>query len=161
MLLAGEIGKPHGMAGDVYVMRISDDPRRFEPGASLTHEDGRVLTVAGSRVHRDRFLVRFEGISSREDAEQLRGALYVDTSETRDLADGEYWEADLIGCAVVLADGTEVGEVSDIVTRPVQDLLAVTTPQGERLVPFVDEIVTEVDPRARRVVIDPPAGLLD
>jgi 16S rRNA processing protein RimM len=51
--------------------------------------------------------------------------------------------------------------VSSVVHGPAQDLLAVSTERGERLVPLVKEIVVEVDVRARRVVIHPPAGLLD
>lgn len=161
MLLAGEIGKPHGTSGEVYVIRISDDPRRFEPGATLTHEDGRRLIVASSRVHRDRFLVRFEGSATREDAEALRGAFYVDPADARDLDDSEFWEHEIVGSSVVLVDGTPVGRVTDVIGRPAQDLLEVETDAGPRLVPFVDEIVTEVDRSARRVVLDPPAGLLD
>jgi 16S rRNA processing protein RimM len=104
--------------------------------------------------------VYFEGITDREGAQGLRGALYVDPSETRELDETEYWESDLVGCRVVLADGTEVGEVSDVIVRPAQDLLQIETPGGQRLVPFVEEIVTEVDPEGQRVVIDPPEGLL-
>lgn len=161
MLLAGEIGKPHGTSGEVYVVRISDDPRRFEIGAELTHEDGRKLVVATCRAHRNRFLVRFDGIDSREEAEAIRGALYVDPADARALEDTEYWEYEIVGSTVALTDGTQVGQVSDVIVRPAQDLLEVTTQHGPRLVPFVDEIVVQVDRAARRVVIDPPAGLLD
>lgn len=161
MLLAGEIGKPHGMSGEVYVIRISDDPHRFDPGATLIHADGRELVVASARAHRDRFLVRFEDVVDRAAAETLRGALYVPADALRDLEDSEFWEADLVGSRVTLPDGSEVGEVSDVIVRPAQDLLQIETPRGPRLVPFVTEIVTEVDPEARRVVIDPPEGLLD
>ena len=161
MLLAGEIGKPHGTSGEVYVVRISDDPSRFEPGSVLTHEDGRVLVVASARVHRDRFLVVFEGSQTRQDAEALRGPLYVDPEDARELDDTEYWEHEIVGSAVVLPDGTEVGEVTDVIVRPAQDLLEVATRRGPRLIPFVEEIVTSVDRDARRVVIDPPDGLLD
>ncbi|MDP9068908.1 MAG: ribosome maturation factor RimM [Actinomycetota bacterium] len=161
MLLAGEIGKPHGTAGDVYVVRISDDPNRFDPGAVLTHEDGRELVVESSRVHRDRFLVRFEGVATREQAEALRGPLYVPAEARRELEESEYWEQDLVGCTVELADGNEVGTVSDVIVRPAQDLLEVDTPAGTRFVPFVQAIVKEVDLDARRVLVDPPAGLFD
>ncbi len=161
MLLAGEIGKPHGTSGEVYVIRISDDPHRFDAGAVLTHEDGRHLVVASARSHRDRFLVHFEGSSSREDAEALRGTLYVAPEETRDLEDAEYWVHEVVGCDVVLSDGTPVGSVADVIVRSAQDLLEIDTAKGSRLVPFVDAIVVEVDRDARRVIIDPPAGLLD
>jgi 16S rRNA processing protein RimM len=161
MLLAGEIGKPHGTAGEVYVIRISDDPHRFDPGATLLHEDGRELVVRSSHSHRDRFLVHFEGAVDRESAQGLRGALYVDPSSVRDLDGSEFWESDLVGCGVLLTDGTEVGEVSDVIVRPAQDLLQIETPRGQRLVPFVGEIVTEVNAETRRITIDPPEGLLD
>lgn len=145
----------------MYVIRISDDPHRFDPGSTLVHEDGRVLVVRSARVHRDRFLVRFEGISSRADAEGLRGALYIGASERRELEPTEFWEHEVVGCGVFLADGSEIGRVSDVIVRPAQDLLEVETATGRQLIPFVEAIVTEVDAEARRVVIDPPAGLLD
>ena len=161
MLLAGEIGKPHGTTGEVYVIRISDDPHRFDPGAKLIQEDGRELTVRSSRSHRDRFLVHFEEAFDRESAQALRGALYVAPSAVRELDESEFWEGDLVGCRVVLSDGSEVGEVSDVIVRPAQDLLQIETSRGQRLVPFVGEIVTEVDAETRVVTIDPPEGLLD
>ena len=161
MLLAGQIGKPHGTAGDVYVIRISDDPHRFDPGATLIHEDGRELTVVSSRVHRDRFLVRFEGAVDREGAESLRGALFVPAGEARSLAEGEFWPHDLMGFDVSLPDGTHVGTLERVQPAPAQDLFVVSTERGERLVPYVADIVAEIDMKARRIVIDPPEGLLD
>jgi 16S rRNA processing protein RimM len=160
-LLAGEIGKPHGISGEVYVIPISDDPRRFEPGSRLLHADGRSLTVQSARPHRNRFLVKFEGIDTRTDAETLRGALFVRSEDLRDLAEGEYWPHDLIGCRVVQSDGDEVGEVMDVVPGPAHDFLAVRTERGDRLVPLVGDIVVNVDLAARRIRVDPPAGLLE
>ena len=161
MLLAGQVGKPHGTSGEVYVIRISDDPRRFEPGASLVHEDGRVLVVASARPHRDRFLVRFEGIGDRREAEGARGRLYVSQDDVRDLDDGEFWPHDLVDCEVVSPDGTPIGTVTGVQIGGVQDLLVVDTPRGERLVPLVEALVPEVDVDARRVVVDAPPGLLE
>lgn len=160
LLLAGEIGKPHGTAGEVYVTVISDDPRRFEPAARLQHENGVILTVETARRHRNRFLVKFEGIDDREGAEAARGALFVPASRARALEDDEFWQHELMGCRVVTRAGDEVGVVGSIVTGPAQDLLVVGTPSGERLVPVVKEIVVEVDLARRLVTIDPPEGLL-
>ena len=143
------------------MIRISDDPRRFEAGSRLLHEDGRALVVVTARVHRDRFLVGFDGYDDRDAAETLRGALYVPADERRDLDAGEFWEHDLQGLDVVHAGtGAVIGTVSQVLEGRAQDLLAVDTPAGERLVPFVRAIVVEVDPAARRVTIDPPEGLL-
>ena len=160
-LLAGEIGKPHGTAGDVYVVRISDDPQRFDPGSRLIHGDGRTLVVESARVHRDRFLVKFEGIDSRAEAEGLRGALYVDADERRELGESEYWADDLIGCTVMTVSGAKVGTARDVMSGAAHDLLVVDTENGDRLVPMVKEIVTQVDLDARSIVVDPPEGLLE
>jgi 16S rRNA processing protein RimM len=161
MLLAGQVGKPHGITGEVYVVPISDDARRFEPGSALSREDGSMLIVASARQHTNRFLVRFEGIETRNDAEGLRGPLFVAADDARTLEEDEFWPHDLEGCAVVRADGTEVGTVERVVTGPAQDLLEVATARGERLVPFVKEIVVAVDLDARTVTLDPPEGLLE
>jgi 16S rRNA processing protein RimM len=161
MLLAGRIGKPHGISGEVYVERISDDPARFAAGSRLVHSDGRRLVVESSRSHRTRFLVKFAGIDDRSAAEQLRGAIYVGTDEVRDLNAGEFWEHELIGCAVVDVRGRELGRVEGVIPGPAQDLLSISTARGERMVPLVGDIVVGVDIEARRVRIDPPEGLLE
>lgn len=143
------------------MIRISDDPRRFDAGSRLLHEDGRALVVATTRSHRDRFLVKFEGFDDRTAAETLRGALYVPADEARGLQPREFWERDLQGLEVVHArTGAVVGTVAYVMEGPAQDLLAVDTPAGERLVPLVADIVVEVDVGERRVTIDPPEGLL-
>jgi 16S rRNA processing protein RimM len=161
MLLAGQVGKPHGIAGEVYVVPISDDPRRFDPGSILVREDGSTVVVESARAHTNRFLVKFEGVETRDEAERLRGPLLIPAEEARALEDDEFWPHDLEGCAVVLPDGEPVGTVSSVVSGPAQDLLEVATQHGDRLVPLVKEIVVDVDVGARRVTIDPPAGLLD
>ena len=161
MLLAGQIGKPHGLAGEVYVVVISDDPRRFESGSTLHHSDGRTLVVERARAHADRFLVKFEGVDDRPAAESLRGALYVPDEDVRRLDEDEYWYDDLVGCMVVRSTGDEIGTVRSVLERPAQDLLEVDTPRGPRLIPIVKEIVVDVDTKTRRIVIDPPEGLLD
>jgi 16S rRNA processing protein RimM len=149
------------LGGEVYVVKISDDPRRWEPGSILRHQDGRELVVDSARPHRDRFLVTFRGVGTRTEAEQLRGALYVADDEKRSLEEDEYWLQDLIGARVETVDGERVGEVIDVVERPAQDLLVVETPKGERYIPMVKEIVPDVDVEAGRVTVTPPEGLLD
>jgi 16S rRNA processing protein RimM len=149
------------MAGEVYVLRLSDDPRRFEPGARLVHADGREVVVESSRAHRDRFLVKFAGSDSRADAEGLRGDLFVPPGEVRELGPDEFWPHELVGCAVHLTSGEPVGSVAAVSPGAAQDLVTVATANGDRLVPFVGAIVVSVDVDARRVVIDPPEGLLD
>lgn len=105
--------------------------------------------------------MKFSSIDSREAAESMRGALYVPSSQVRSLEPDEFWHDDLVGCTVVGSDGSDIGTVSGVVAGPSQDLLEVTTPTGPRLVPLVKAIVTHIDPDARQIVLDPPAGLFD
>jgi 16S rRNA processing protein RimM len=82
-------------------------------------------------------------------------------ADRRSLSDDEFWQTDLVGCSVVLADGSDVGHVTGIVESPAQDILVLDTPRGERMIPLVKELVPTVDVAARRIVVDPPQGLLD
>ncbi|MFN2594565.1 MAG: ribosome maturation factor RimM [Actinomycetota bacterium] len=161
MLLAGEVGKPHGLAGEVYVVRISDDPQRFESGSTLTRSDGTELRIASARAHGERLLVKFEGVDDRDTADLLRGPLYVTPRSLRSLEEDEYWHHDLINMTAVEDTGMPLGVVVDVVAGPAQDLLQLDTPIGTRLVPLVSEIVGEVDTGARTVTLHPPEGLLD
>lgn len=142
-------------------MPISDDPGRFQPGASVVHADGRVLTVETNRGHGQRLLIKFEGIDSRADAERCRGTLYIGSNELRRLDADEYWPHELAGCSVVDLSGAPVGTVVGVVPGAAQDLLAIDAAAGERLVPIVKDIVVKVDLGDRKVTIDPPEGLLD
>lgn len=139
-------------------MKISDDPRRFETGARLLHEDGRVLIVESARPHRDRLLVKFEAIGDRESAQGARGALYVDRGDRRDLQKDEYWPDDLIGCVVSHTDGTRIGIVTDVTSNGAQDLLIV---DGQHYVPMVGALIASVDVNAKSIVVDPPEGLFE
>jgi 16S rRNA processing protein RimM len=81
--------------------------------------------------------------------------------ETPDEPD-EYYDSSLTGCTAVLVDGSELGEVTEVLHLPSQDMLVVRlADERDVLIPFVSEIVPEVDIVARRVVVDPPVGLLD
>lgn len=141
-------------------MAISDDPKRFQSGSRLIHEDGRELVVAASRAHNQRLLVRFEGVGDRDSAEDLRGALYVDAETSRPLEADQFWHHDLIGCAVIGIEGIHYGEVVEVTEAPAQDLLTVRTASGDRQVPLVKAIVVKVDLDARVLTVDPPDGLL-
>ena len=160
-MVAGAVGKPHGLEGEVYVVPISDDPRRFQPGADVVHDDGRVLRVEATRPHGSHLLIKFEGVDSRSDAERCRGTLYIGSDSLRQLEADEYWPHELEGCSVVDLTGTPVGTVARVVPGAAQDLLAIDAAAGECLVPIVKHIVVGVDLGDRRVTIDPPEGLLD
>ncbi|GAA5157701.1 ribosome maturation factor RimM [Ornithinimicrobium tianjinense] len=162
--VAARIGKPHGLRGEVTVQVHTDDPEgRFVVGESFATDPAErgPLRLRSVRVHQGIYLLGFEGHTDRDAAEALRGTrLLVDEDGQGDEDEG-WREEDLVGFEVVLPDGSPVGTVSALHVRPVQDLLEVRTERGEVLIPFVEELVPDIDEDARRVVVDPPAGLLE
>jgi 16S rRNA processing protein RimM len=117
--------------------------------------------VETARRHGDRFLIKFQGIDARDDVAGLQGALYVRDNDLRQLEEDEFWPHDLIGCEVVTNTGASVGRVTEVVPGAAQDLLRVESEGDERLIPMVKDMVADVDTDARRIVVDPPEGLLD
>ncbi|MEH0972783.1 ribosome maturation factor RimM [Micromonospora sp. CPCC 205546] len=122
------------------------------------------LVVESARWHQERMLVAFEGIGDRDVAEALRGTLVgVDSADVAPPEDPEeFHDHQLVGLAVVTPQGDRLGEVARIDHAPASDLLVLRRPEGgTALIPFVRAIVPEVDLAGGRVVVDPPAGLLD
>ena len=162
-IVAARVGRPHGLRGEVTVQVHTDEPgRRFVPGAEFATDpvEAGPLRVRSVRVHQGIYLLGFEGHPDRTAAEALRGTRLLVPDE--DAGDDEAWrEEELLGLAVVLPDGTPLGTVTALHLRPAQDLLEVDTGSGSVLVPFVEELVPEVDEENGRVVVDPPPGLLE
>jgi 16S rRNA processing protein RimM len=152
LLEVGRITKPHGVRGEVLVALSSDRVERLDPGSVLVTDRG-PLTVLSSSRHHDRWIVRFGGIEGRDGADAWRGTIL--RAEPLDGDDGgALWVHELVGAAVVLADGTEVGTITEVESNPASDLLVL---DSGALVPVV--FVTDQQPG--RITIDPPEGLLD
>ncbi|WP_318207675.1 ribosome maturation factor RimM [Streptomyces sp. SJL17-1] len=166
-LVVARIGRAHGIKGEVTVEVRTDEPElRLGPGAVLRTDPASAgpLTIETGRVHSGRLLLRFEGVRDRNAAEALRNILLiaeVDPTEMPEEED-EYYDHQLMDLDVVLADGTEIGRITEISHLPSQDLFIVERPDGtELMIPFVESIVTEIDLEEQRAVIDPPPGLID
>ena len=175
LVLVGQIARTHGLRGDVYVISETDFPEeRFAPGAQLLMRrrggegdamaPGSVETVRieAVRFHNGRPIVRFEGLASIDRAETLGGAtLWIRAASRAPLPDGHYYHDALIGCAVETVTGQAVGRVTRIDAFGSAPLLVVTDGRHEVLIPLAEAICVRIDPAARRIVIDPPEGLLD
>jgi 16S rRNA processing protein RimM len=162
----GRIGRPHGIRGDVVVGVRTDEPElRFAKGSRLDTDPADLgpLTVAGSKWHSGELLIRFEGISDRDEAAELRGTwLTVDSATIAPPEDPDVFrDTDLVGLSVRTVGGTQVGTVHDVLHSG-QDVLVIKSAAGhEIMVPFVKPLVPEVDIPGGILTIDPPEGLLD
>ncbi len=169
-LRVARIGKPHGVRGEVTVQLFTDDPaQRLARGAVLVREPGaetadrtrRSLTVSSQRWNKSICLLGFEEIRDRNAAEDLRGSLLFVELPAEPEDDGDEWYShELEGMSCLGPQGEELGVVRELLTGPAQDLLAVETPAGEEvLVPFVEELVPEIDAEAGVIRLHPPRGL--
>jgi 16S rRNA processing protein RimM len=162
-VLVGTIGRAHGIRGELSVHVRTDEPeRRFAAGAVLRTSRG-ALTVAATRWHQSRLLVRFEEVPDRTAAEQLRGLeLRMDVAaDERPDDPEEYYDHQLVGLQGVARDGRVLGQVAEVLHLPMQDMLVLRHEGRDQLVPFVADIVPVVDLAAGRVVVEDLPGLLD
>lgn len=172
-LTVGRVVKAHGIGGEVVVEIRTDDPAaRFAPGNTLRAKQSRgggerSLTVESAREHGGRLLVRLAGVTDRDAADALRGALFVVDSDDLPPIDepDTYYDHQLEGLRVRTTSGEDIGVIAEVLHTAAGELLAVRRGDGvdaqEVLVPFVNAIVTSVSLDDRLVEIDPPEGLLE
>ncbi|MFB7591483.1 ribosome maturation factor RimM [Streptomyces sp. NPDC056169] len=166
-LVVARIGRAHGIKGEVTVEVRTDEPElRLGPGAVLLTDPASAgpLTIESGKVHSGKLLLRFEGVRDRNAAEALRNTLLIAEVDPEEMPEeeDEYYDHQLMDLDVVLADGTEIGRITEISHLPSQDLFIVERPDGtELMIPFVESIVIEIDLEEQRAVIDPPPGLID
>jgi 16S rRNA processing protein RimM len=165
LLVVGRIGRAHGVLGEVTIEIRTDLPdERFFIGATLTTDpvERGPLTIESVRDHNGILLLKFKQASDRTAVEKLRDTLLMADVDMADEAvvEGEYHVQQLVGLEVVDTSGNAFGELADVLNLPGQDVLAINTPNGEVLIPFVREFVPTVDLENRKITIAPPEGLL-
>jgi len=163
-ILVGIVAKAHGIRGEVAVEPMTDTPGRFDGGrvlaAGLPSGASRTLKVATSRPFQDRWLVRFEGIETRSDAETLHGAeLTIRRDQVEPLPEGHYYRFELVGLAAVTPEGLALGRVEELFATGSNDVAIVHGPYGEILIPLNEAVLREVDLAGGRIVLAPPPGL--
>jgi 16S rRNA processing protein RimM len=161
----GRVLRPHGVRGEVVVEVLSDVPGRFAAGSRMTGRrqwaPARPLVIAASRGHKSGAVVRFEGCEDRDRAEELRGLdLEVPRAEVPAAPAGSYYQFELLGC-LCRQGGEELGRVVEVVEDG-GGLLLIVEGQGRRVpVPFVNELLREVDVAEGRIELALPEGLVE
>jgi 16S rRNA processing protein RimM len=160
---AGRIAGVFGLRGELKLdaSRIGDDALRPGLAATLQLPDGtaRAVTIAATRRQKGRPLIRIAGIDDADAAQALVGARVSIAPDDAALGAGEYFDADLVGCRLVDADGRERGIVVDVLHYPNQDLLAIG--DARTLLPLVAAFIAQVDVARKEIRVTVPPGLLD
>lgn len=160
----GAIAGAYGVRGEVRLKSFCADPLAIGSYGALWSEDGtRSFAVTLGRPVANGLAARLSGVTSREQAEALRGLrLYAERAALPHLPEDEFYHADLIGLVVADTGGTQLGRVSAVLNHGAGDLLEVQRPGGDSLLlPFTRTVVPTVDLAAGRIVADLPEGLLE
>jgi 16S rRNA processing protein RimM len=169
-LRVGRLVKAHGLKGAIKLELYTDSPdQRFKPGQVLELQVpetsewfGKTIKVLELRFYNQSPVLFLEGVSDRSQAETLiKAILLIETEVTELPEEPEAWyDHQLVGLKALV--GAEVvGEVIRVDHLPSQDILAIETARGEVLVPFVKQIVPEVDIASGRITLTPPEGLFE
>jgi len=156
--IVGVVGAPHGVRGEVKVQPRTDVAERFRKGSRLFCDGVGELVIASVRGTTEVAIVRFEGHSTRTDAERIRGrTLRVSRAEARRAAKGAHLWADLLGLRAETPDGRSLGTVSEVIRAGETDVLVVRA-EGSReelLLPAIASVVREIDVAGGRIVVVP------
>lgn len=159
--VVGRVVGLHGLRGELKIdaSRVGLDV--FAVGitlaATLGAGDPRDVTVTELRWNKGRPLIRLAGVDDANAAEALVGATLRISRDAVKLAEGEYFDDDLVGCTLVDEQGRAIARVDAVEHYPAQDMLR--TRGG--LVPLVRAFVQAVDVDARRITVTLPPGLLE
>jgi 16S rRNA processing protein RimM len=171
LIIVGRVRKPQGLHGEVLVEPITDSPDAvFASGVRLSlgttegdpAADGIELEPVRARPFKDGYLVRFRGIETRDQIELWRGRFLLASAEAiTPPAPDEVYLHELVGMRVTDEVIGDIGEVIEVYELPQGPALEVKRRNTTVLVPYLPEIVREVDVDARVVRIAAPAGLFD
>jgi 16S rRNA processing protein RimM len=165
-LLVGHIARPHGHRGQVIVNPKTDfAAERFRSGRTVWMlKDGvpAPIGIREARIHKGRPVLTLDGIASMNDALKLHGVeLRVPPDEQVGLPKGAFYHHDLVGCVLSTVDGRVVGTVRAVEGAAGSQWLVATDGAREVLVPLASAICVEIDVEGKRIVVDPPDGLLE
>jgi len=157
----GRLGRPHGVRGEISLRPFNPEGEGLADAALplpvflVRQSERRPMTLVAARPANDAWLVRLEGVETREQAAALTNAeLWLPRATLPALGDDEFYVEDLVGCTVVDETGRVRGTVRATFWNGAQDVLTLDGPDGEVMVPAVSEFIREVDLDARRVVVD-------
>jgi 16S rRNA processing protein RimM len=152
------LGRARGIRGEITAFALSKPERYASLREVFLFPEGSRQELESAWFHDNRLILKFRGVDTMSDAERLSGCeVRVPRAERMLLEPGEYFESDLIGCEVIERDtGAALGRVTAFQDAGCSGVLEV---EGRLLIPFVRAICVAIEPQARRIVVDLPAGL--
>ncbi|MFC2159494.1 ribosome maturation factor RimM [Actinomycetota bacterium] len=168
--LIGVIGRPHGIKGEVNVVTLADYPNIIFKGSRLFMDQDLRIPVEIDNIRqkklkgRDVSVIKLSGIDDRNDAQRLKGKnLYMSGGDVPALKKGQFWVDDLIGCRILLKDGTDIGKVQDVDVLTSNENLAVLIENKDIevsgmvgniiYVPLIKDYIENIDISVKKIVL--------
>lgn len=164
----GKIVNTHGLQGEIRVISSTDfAENRFKPGNTLflfmdENKAPIELKIAGHRTHKNFELLTFEGYQNINEVEKFKGGiLKIAESQLTPLDENEFYFHEIIGCVVYTVAGEEIGKIREILTPGANDVWVIKGKGGkEILIPYIEQVVKEIDVKNKKILIEPLEGLL-
>lgn len=163
LICVGSISGAYGVRGELRIKSFCAVPEDIERYSPLRTENGQSYDLAILRAVKGGFVARIAQVATKEEADALSAtSLYASRSQLPSLPDDEFYHADLVGLYVFDTGGEVIGDVKSVQNHGATDLLEVQMPGGSAtvLLPFTQAAVPTVDLASRRIVADPPDGVL-
>lgn len=160
----GQIVNTFGVKGMVKIYPYTDDITRFEKlkKVNLTGKNSkREYEIEDVKYHKNMVLVKFKGVDSLEEAENLRNFyVEIERKDASPLEEGSYYIADLIGLNVYTDEGEKLGILEDIFNTGSNDVYVVKDNEGKQiLLPGIDEVIKQVDLEKGEILVHMLKGL--
>ena len=165
----GRIVNTHGIRGEVRVLSTTDfEEERFAVGnklAAFKKDDKKPtwVTIDSMRRHKNFILLTFEGMNNINLVEPFKeGMLKVTKDQMTDdlLEENEFFFHEIIGCTVISEEGETIGVVTEILQTGANDVWVVKGSKKEHYIPYIEDIVKDIDVRDKKIVIHVMEGLL-
>jgi 16S rRNA processing protein RimM len=167
LIVVARAVRTRGLKGELVADVLTDFPERFEGVSELTGVgpggERKQLELESYWFQNDRMVLKFAGYDSIEAAKALVGyELGLPEAERVELAENQFYDWELEGCAVENKLGQNLGKVREVMRTGGVELLLVADEAGrEVFIPMAQSIVIEIDVPGKKILIDPPEGLLD
>jgi len=159
----GHILAPWGTKGQLKIQVATDFPYHYAP-SSKAYINHRPMTIDSTEWHKGAPIIKLSNIDSVEDGQKLVGqAVEIPRSQLQPLPQGQYYHFQLIGLRVETTQGEPLGNITEIIAAPsqnVNDIYIVNGSRGELLIPAIEDVVKSIDLEQGRMVIEPIKGLL-
>ena len=158
----GKISNIHGVKGDIKVIPLTDDMKRYDELKEVyvgINKD--LLEIEKVSYLKNQVILKFKGINSIKDAEKYLNNFISINKEDAILPEGSYFLFDIIGMEVYDMKDNFIGKIRDVIQSGANDVYVIKDSDTEYMIPAVKQFVKSIDIENKKMLIDPIEGMLE